>query len=224
MEQHSSQNLYSFGGCGPSPFGLKNMKYSQSHEDFRSLELDYEFPLRKRIWSTDYLPFDSPTDVSNGFLDSQVNYGYTESTPTSSSQKPAKKEKKKATREDFVTKFKTEICKYWEEKGSCPYGKRCAFAHGTQDKRYKGNMKERRLAIKCVNFHQNGYCAYGRRCQYQHFSTTTLGKSEFCYQEKLNDPAFFELHDGKCQCSSRPRLMAFEQITSSVAATPADSL
>lgn len=221
MSQNTIQSPYSLGYSASTSLCFKNMRYSQSHEDFTHIE--YEYPLRKRLWSNDFISLDCSVDrSSSSFLDSQFNYGCNESTPThSSSQKPSKKEKKKATREDFVAKFKTEICKYWEEKGSCPYGKRCAFAHGTQDKRYKGphhphHQKESRIPSKCLNFHQHGYCAYGRRCQYLHFSGATRTKNNSCcYQEKLNNPDFFENHDTKCICFSRPRLTAFKLITSS---------
>lgn len=32
-----------------------------------------------------------------------------------------------------VIKYKTELCRTYEEKGYCPYGGKCRFAHGRDD-------------------------------------------------------------------------------------------
>lgn len=199
-----------------APLVSKGMKISLSWEDFTQFNYTGEPGLRKRIWSSDYLLLDDRVEGNNTHLDSQVNMGGADTAAAaSSSQKTKKKEKKKATREDFVAKFKTEMCKFWEAKGSCPYGKRCAFAHGDTEKRYKGPQKDRKAPIKCFNFHQHGYCSYGRRCQYIHFTTPVVfNKTPLCYQEKLNDPNYFEEHGSDCICTSRRRLDAFKRITS----------
>ena len=35
-----------------------------------------------------------------------------------------------STKPSQSVKYKTELCRTFEEKGSCPYGHRCRFAHG----------------------------------------------------------------------------------------------
>lgn len=65
------------------------------------------------------------------------------------------------------TKYKTELCKNWLERGTCPYGNKCQFAHGPSDMR----VREHKPAYKtrpCQAFVETGMCAYGVRCKYRH--------------------------------------------------------
>ena len=212
MAQTMNQPFIDYSFYKEFSTGTKTLRVTQSSDDFTSLELNYGLPHRKRVWSSDVFPHEDSMNGGHDYINSQRDIGDSTSTSTScSSKKVSKKEKKKATREDFVAKFKTEICKYWEEKGKCPYGKRCAFAHGGDEKRHKTCQKEHKISIKCINFYQNSFCAYGRRCQYKHFSDA---KSSCFYQERLNDPNYFELHNNDCVCARRPRLSVFEEITS----------
>ncbi len=32
-------------------------------------------------------------------------------------------------------KYKTNLCKYWQSKGTCPHGARCHYAHGEAELR-----------------------------------------------------------------------------------------
>mmetsp|Transcript_8826 Transcript_8826/g.9936 ORF Transcript_8826/g.9936 Transcript_8826/m.9936 type:complete len:220 (+) Transcript_8826:19-678(+) len=215
MSQYSSSLQNHFYGVEGTLSQNKHMKISQSYEDFAQINFGSGLTLRKRVFSSDVLMLEGNPERNNAYFDSQAG----DSTQmTCSSQKHQTKDKKKATREDFVSKFKTEMCKFWESKGSCPYGKRCAFAHGDLEKRYKGIQKERKVPVKCVNFHQHGYCSYGRRCQYIHFiPEVTFNKTSSCYQEKMNDITYLEPHENGCICSSRRRLDTFAMITSSPA-------
>ena len=68
---------------------------------------------------------------------------------------------------NFKTKWKTEICHYWEMYGECKYGDNCAFAHGDSE------LKQRKLTFNyktkpCKQFFELGYCSYGSRCQFSH--------------------------------------------------------
>jgi hypothetical protein len=45
----------------------------------------------------------------------------------------------KSKKEDFINKYKTEICKYFLT-GNCRYGKDCAFAHGKDEMKEKQNI------------------------------------------------------------------------------------
>ena len=63
--------------------------------------------------------------------------------------------------------YKTELCKKFQAKGYCPYGKKCRFAHGKRElvsKTQGVNYKKER----CKSFYEKGYCPYGYRCQFQH--------------------------------------------------------
>ena len=63
--------------------------------------------------------------------------------------------------------YKTELCKNYQAKGFCPYGRKCKFAHGKGELITKipgANYKKE----KCKSFHERGYCSYGTRCQFRH--------------------------------------------------------
>ena len=72
------------------------------------------------------------------FDDSQSGYSYpnyqsshfipVEMIQNANTQKKATKSFKNEP--SYVKKLKTELCKNWEQKGSCKYGDSCAFAHG----------------------------------------------------------------------------------------------
>mmetsp|Transcript_29377 Transcript_29377/g.78932 ORF Transcript_29377/g.78932 Transcript_29377/m.78932 type:complete len:490 (-) Transcript_29377:213-1682(-) len=65
------------------------------------------------------------------------------------------------------SKYKTEMCKNWMEKGTCPYGHKCQFAHGPDDMR----LREHKPTYKtrpCQTFIQTGRCPYGTRCKFRH--------------------------------------------------------
>jgi len=76
---------------------------------------------------------------------------------TNSSNGPAKTK---------VIKYKTELCRTYEEKTYCPYGDKCRFAHGKEEL----VMVEAELSKKkrCNGFWMNGCCSYGRRCKFGH--------------------------------------------------------
>ena len=76
------------------------------------------------------------------------------------------------------SKYKTEICKKFEENGYCCYGDRCQFAHGKSELRYVQRKKSYKTVI-CVNYN-NGYCAYGDRCAFAH-------DKAFTNKNKLNN-------------------------------------
>lgn len=67
------------------------------------------------------------------------------------------------------TKYKTEMCKNWEEKGRCNYGKKCKFAHGKKELIDKAFVNKERYKSKfCNSFHTMHYCLYGNRCLFIH--------------------------------------------------------
>lgn len=63
-------------------------------------------------------------------------------------------------------KYKTELCRTYEEKGFCPYSNKCRFAHGSHELVAKENDENKKR--KCNGFWNNGCCSYGRRCKFGH--------------------------------------------------------
>eukprot|EP01017_Pseudomicrothorax_dubius_P019625 TRINITY_DN2154_c0_g1_i8.p1 TRINITY_DN2154_c0_g1~~TRINITY_DN2154_c0_g1_i8.p1 ORF type:complete len:198 (+),score=32.91 TRINITY_DN2154_c0_g1_i8:161-754(+) len=97
--------------------------------------------------------------------------------------------KKTATEVDFKIKYKTELCRYWQETGDCIFGDSCAFAHGLCDIRQKKHISSNYKTKKCIQFHQYGFCPYGIRCQFQHVLNRPRAKT-FDYAEWLSNPTF----------------------------------
>ncbi|GAA5912678.1 Tis11p [Sporobolomyces salmoneus] len=63
--------------------------------------------------------------------------------------------------------YKTELCRSWEEKGSCRYGFRCQFAHGREEQRSNSRHPKFKSEL-CRTFAINGSCPYGPRCCFIH--------------------------------------------------------
>ena len=121
---------------------------------------------------------------------------------------------KKEDYNNFKTKWKTEICRYWEMYGECKFGENCAFAHGDSE------LKQRKLTFNyktkpCKQFFELGYCSYGSRCQFSHKKESLEGKKdEISYVKilnELNSESKIISHD----LIERPRLMAFENMAHS---------
>ena len=127
---------------------------------------------------------------------------------------------KKEDYNNFKTKWKTEICRYWEMYGECKFGENCAFAHGDSE------LKQKKLTFNyktkpCKQFFELGYCSYGSRCQFSHKKQSQSGKNE---EDNEKDKISYlkvlkELEDDCTNVSheltERPRLNAFEEISHS---------
>ncbi|GBB99881.1 hypothetical protein RclHR1_03670001 [Rhizophagus clarus] len=94
---------------------------------------------------------------SNTTVMSDTNSEQSEKSPTIE----AEKEQKKATL------YKTEMCRNWEERGSCRYGTKCQFAHSETELRKVQHHPKYKTEI-CKTFWQNGTCPYGKRCCFIH--------------------------------------------------------
>lgn len=115
---------------------------------------------------------------------------------------------------NFKTKWKTELCHYWEMYGQCKYGENCAFAHGDSE------LKKRKLTFNyktkpCKQFFEQGYCSYGSRCQFSHKKEELKNDEE---KEKVSylkiiEELLSEENTISHELIKRPRLLTFEQIT-----------
>lgn len=63
--------------------------------------------------------------------------------------------------------YKTELCRSFEDNGSCRYGAKCRFAHGVEDLRHVVRHKKYKTE-KCKNYVRDGHCPYGIRCRFMH--------------------------------------------------------
>ena len=64
-------------------------------------------------------------------------------------------------------KSKSSLCRNFSEKGYCPYGFKCQFAHGVEELRC--NIDENSYKTKpCNSFWKKNCCPYGFRCNFSH--------------------------------------------------------
>lgn len=66
--------------------------------------------------------------------------------------------------------MQTELCRSWEEFGSCRYGSKCQFAHSREELRPVQRHPKYKTEI-CRTFATTGTCPYGTRCRFIHQST-----------------------------------------------------
>lgn len=65
------------------------------------------------------------------------------------------------------SRYKTELCRAFEETGHCKYGEKCQFAHGHQELRTVHRHRKYKTEL-CRTFHTIGFCPYGPRCHFIH--------------------------------------------------------
>jgi len=70
--------------------------------------------------------------------------------------------------------YKTELCRSWEEKGTCRYGNKCQFAHGEDELRKVPRHPKYKTEI-CRTFWVSGSCPYGKRCCFIHTELPSNG-------------------------------------------------
>jgi len=70
--------------------------------------------------------------------------------------------------ESFKVKYKTEMCKNWENTGHCEFEDSCSFAHGADELKIKTDVPKNYKTKLCKRYHKQMYCPYGARCQFLH--------------------------------------------------------
>uniref|UniRef100_A0A3Q3IRG9 mRNA decay activator protein ZFP36 n=1 Tax=Monopterus albus TaxID=43700 RepID=A0A3Q3IRG9_MONAL len=93
-------------------------------------------------------------------------------------------------------RYKTELCRGFQETGSCKYGNKCQFAHGEAELR--GMYRHPKYKTEpCRTFYNFGYCPYGSRCHFIHeekISGGPLPSAKFQNQQQLT-PTEISGHD-----------------------------
>jgi len=80
------------------------------------------------------------------------------------------------------SRYKTEMCRPYQEHGTCRYGEKCQFAHGGNEVR--GVNRHPKYKTECCRtYHRDGYCPYGPRCHFIH-SLDELRSAPVSPQEK----------------------------------------
>jgi hypothetical protein len=64
-------------------------------------------------------------------------------------------------------RYKTELCRPFQENGFCKYGDKCQFAHGEHDLRCLPRHPKYKTEL-CRTYHTRGFCPYGLRCHFIH--------------------------------------------------------
>lgn len=72
-----------------------------------------------------------------------------------------------------AARYKTELCRSFQENGTCKYGEKCQFAHGYHELRSMMRHPKYKTEL-CRTFHAAGYCPYGPRCHFVHESPNQL--------------------------------------------------
>uniref|UniRef100_A0A224XUU5 Protein tis11-like isoform x2 n=1 Tax=Panstrongylus lignarius TaxID=156445 RepID=A0A224XUU5_9HEMI len=94
------------------------------------------------------------------------------------------------------SRYKTELCRPYEESGTCKYGDKCQFAHGGHELRCLVRHPKYKTEL-CRTFHSVGFCPYGPRCHFIHNadeargnnnSTATVGGGSLVTSNKTTRP------------------------------------
>ena len=112
---------------------------------------------------------------------------------------------------NYKTKWKTEMCHYWEMYGTCKFGDSCAFAHGPDE------LNQRKMSLNyktkpCKQFFELGYCSYGIRCQFSHKVLKECKEEDKVSYMKILKEFNNENNLISHEVVKRPRLMTFENI------------
>ncbi|XP_014257329.1 protein TIS11 isoform X3 [Cimex lectularius] len=87
---------------------------------------------------------------------------------------PAKAPALNVNTSSLCFRYKTELCRPYEESGSCKYGEKCQFAHGGHELRCLARHPKYKTEL-CRTFHSVGFCPYGPRCHFIHNADEARG-------------------------------------------------
>lgn len=103
----------------------------------------------------------------------------------SASGKKSDMDKKAALQQVNLTgsRYKTELCRPYQESGTCKYGDRCQFAHGIEEIRTLVRHPKYKTEL-CRTFHSTGFCPYGPRCHFVHNPEEAREAAKACKARK----------------------------------------
>ncbi|XP_018558920.1 mRNA decay activator protein ZFP36L1b isoform X2 [Lates calcarifer] len=85
------------------------------------------------------------------------------------------------------SRYKTELCRPYEENGTCKYGDKCQFAHGMHELRSLSRHPKYKTEL-CRTFHTIGFCPYGPRCHFIHNAEERRGPPPLSAFNKMERP------------------------------------
>lgn len=95
-------------------------------------------------------------------------------------------------------RYKTELCRQFSENGSCRYGDKCQFAHGTVDLRTVSRHPKYKTHL-CRTFHSTGFCPYGARCHFIHGDVSRSANPRFNLESmKQNEGSLHSMRVSSC--------------------------
>jgi hypothetical protein len=181
----------------------------------RKTKMSYAYEDQSTMASLSAL--NSVNSFSSGVSVSGTNYNNNKS---KTKFNPNNKKKVNPGETDFRMKYKTEVCKYWAEKGFCEFGDQCAFAHGKREIRQKVHISSNYKTKKCVQFHEHGFCPYGVRCQFIHCARKDHQLNPILingsYAQDLDNAEIWCNESADCVCmrrKNRPRLPILEKVS-----------
>lgn len=83
-----------------------------------------------------------------------------------------------------TSRYKTELCRPYEEFGVCKYGDKCQFAHGGAELRSLARHPKYKTEL-CRTYHTVGFCPYGPRCHFVHNQDEVAPKQQQHHQQPL---------------------------------------
>ncbi|CAL8273368.1 unnamed protein product [Merluccius merluccius] len=105
------------------------------------------------------------------------------------------------------SRYKTELCRPFEENGACKYGDKCQFAHGMHELRSLSRHPKYKTEL-CRTFHTIGFCPYGPRCHFIHNAEERRGPppSSSSSSSSSSSPLSSSNHHHHHHKLERPRL------------------
>ncbi|XP_073349512.1 mRNA decay activator protein ZFP36L1-like [Pagrus major] len=85
------------------------------------------------------------------------------------------------------SRYKTELCRPFEENSTCKYGDKCQFAHGMHELRSLSRHPKYKTEL-CRTFHSIGFCPYGPRCHFIHITEERRGPPPLSTFNKMERP------------------------------------
>lgn len=103
-----------------------------------------------------------------------------------------------------TSRYKTELCRPYEESGSCKYGDKCQFAHGAHELRTLVRHPKYKTEL-CRTYHTIGLCPYGPRCHFVHNDEEVIGHAKPSMQNAM--PAAMASGMGSGMGMARPKAL-----------------